>query len=200
MDFNPSLLSIADGVRRTMHTLESLASSGPFKPSGLELDRLALESALGQQLSVLLSASRALMVEAAATFHPDLPPAAFHIAHRLRAFGASKVSSVAEAVAMDRSATSRLTARLIECGLVVAHPDPADGRGTVLDLTKLGRIKVDQASACKGAVFRQKIATWSNSDLQLFADLLARFNNHAQDDPQQNPDLRPEVGGSHKAT
>jgi DNA-binding MarR family transcriptional regulator len=171
-----------------MHTLASSESSDPFKPSELKLDRQALESALGEQLNVLLSASRALIVEAAATFHPDLPPAAFHIAYRLRAFGAAKISSVAEAVAMDRSATSRLSARLIECSLIVAHPDPADGRGTVLDLTQLGRTKVDQAIACKGAVFRQKIATLSNTELELLANLLGRFNNHTPYDPELNPD------------
>ena len=36
-------------------------------------------------------------VDAATAFHPDLPPAAFHIAHWLHSFGAAKVSQVAEA-------------------------------------------------------------------------------------------------------
>ena len=179
MDFNPLIHPSLTEIRRDMHTLPSLASADPGEPSELELDRPALERALGEQLNVLLSASRALVVEAAATFHPELPPAAFHIAHRLWAFGATKVSLVAEAVAMDRSATSRLTARLTECGLIVARPDPADGRGTVLDLTELGRIKVDQAMARKSSVFRKKIETLSYPELQLFTDLLGRFNNRA---------------------
>ncbi len=163
-----------------MHRKASPPPSNTHQSIELQIERQALENSLGEQLNALLSASRALMVEAATTFHPDLPPAAFHIAHRLQAFGAAKVSLVAEAAAMDRSAASRLTARLIESGLVVAHPDPADGRGVVLDLTDLGRARVDQAIARKGDIFRQKIATWSNTDLQLFAALLGRFNDHAQ--------------------
>ena len=132
--------------------------------------------ALGEQLNALLSASRAVMADASATFHPELPPAAFHIAHWLHSFGAAKVSRVAEAVAMDRSATSRLTARLIELGLVEAWPDPADGRGVVLDLTDSGRKSIDRAISRKGDIFHQKIDTWSNADLELFAAFLRRFN------------------------
>jgi len=169
-----------------MHRQASSASSSTHRPGKLQNERQALEHALGEQLNALLSASRALMVEAAATFHPDLPPAAFHIAHRLQAFGAANVSLVAEAVAMDRSATSRLTTRLIEVGLIVALPDPADGRGVVLDLTDKGRTRVDQAITRKGHIFHQKIATWSNADLELFAALLGRFNDHPQCGPRED--------------
>jgi DNA-binding MarR family transcriptional regulator len=132
--------------------------------------------ALGGQLNALMSALRALTVDAATALHPDLPPAAFHIAHWLHSFGAANVSRVAEAVAMDRSATSRLTARLIEIGLVEARPDPADGRGVVLDLTNFGRKSIDRANARKRDVFLQKIETWSDADLELLTALLRRFN------------------------
>ncbi|WP_207906751.1 MarR family winged helix-turn-helix transcriptional regulator [Luteibacter rhizovicinus] len=146
-------------------------------------ERDKLVGALGEQLSALLSASRALTTEAGAAFHPDLPPAAFHIAQWLRSFGAAKVSRVAEAVAMDRSATSRLTSRLIELGLVEARPDPDDGRGVVLDLTDLGRRNIDQAIARKGDVFHRKIEGWSHVDLEQFTACLRRFNAMPKRDP-----------------
>lgn len=146
-------------------------------PGGKRTARELHARALGEQLNALLSASRALMAEAAATFHPDLPPAAFHIAQWLHAFGAAKASRVAEAVAMDRSAASRLTARLIEFGLVEARPDPADGRGVVLDLTDAGRSSIERAMIRKGDVFHQKIDGWSNADLEQFSVFLRRFND-----------------------
>jgi len=149
-------------------------------PGAARSPRETLVHALGGQLSALLSASRALTADAAASFHPDLPPAAFHIAQWLHSFGAAKVSRVAEAVAMDRSATSRLTARLTDFELVEARPDPADGRGVVLGLTDLGRRSIDRAITRKGDVFRQKIETWSNADLELFTTLLSRFNDLAR--------------------
>jgi DNA-binding MarR family transcriptional regulator len=146
-------------------------------PSGTRTARETLVRTLGEQLNALMSASRALMADAVTAFHPDLPPAAFHIARWLRSFGAAKVSRVAEAVAMDRSATSRLTAGLINLGLVEARPDPADGRGVVLDLTDLGRKSIDRAITRKGDIFRQKIENWSSADLERFAALLRRFND-----------------------
>jgi DNA-binding MarR family transcriptional regulator len=139
-------------------------------------DRETLVLALGEQLSALLSASRKLTVETSAEFHPDLPPAAFHIAHWLHAFGPANVSRVAEAVAMDRSATSRLTARLVELGLVEARPDPLDGRGSVLALTQRGRKKVGRAILHKSDAFRRRIDHWNDAELELLARLLRRFN------------------------
>ena len=52
----------------------------------------------------------------------------------------------------------------------------ADSGMAVLDLTNFGRKSIDRANARKSAVFHQKIETWSNADLELFAALLRRFN------------------------
>ncbi|QZP30542.1 MarR family winged helix-turn-helix transcriptional regulator [Pseudomonas sp. DR48] len=139
-------------------------------------NRELLVLALGEQFSALLSASRALTVATSTEFHPELPPAAFHIAQWLNAFGPAKVSCVAEAVAMDRSATSRLTARLIHLGLVEAQPDPSDGRGTLLNLSHKGRTRIRQAIVHKGDVFRQRIDDWNDEDLEQLTHLLRRFN------------------------
>src|SRR5438132_11215227 len=49
--------------------------------------RRDLELALGVEINALLSASRALDVRTAAAFHPDLQPAAFHLARWLYAYG-----------------------------------------------------------------------------------------------------------------
>jgi DNA-binding MarR family transcriptional regulator len=122
-------------------------------------ERLLLS--LGEQLNALLSASRALTVDAAASFQPELQPAAFHIAQWLHAFGPAKVSRVAEAVAMDRSATSRLTRELVRTGMIESRPDPADGRGVVLSLSDHGRDKIGKAIEHKGEVFRDRIEGWS---------------------------------------
>lgn len=155
------------------------------KTDGPHTAQEVLVRALGEQLNTLMSASRALMTDTAATFHPDLPPAAFHIAHWLHSFGAAKASRVAEAVAMDRSATSRLTARLIDLGLMESRPDPADGRGVVLDLTSSGRKSIERAIGLKGDIFRQKIDNWSDADLEQFAAFLRRFNGLPQPDLQR---------------
>src|SRR5260370_42278127 len=79
--------------------------------------------ALGAALNTLVSQSRALTAQAAAMFHTELQPAAFHIALWLNAFGPANPSAVAQAVGMDRSAASRLTRELVRLGLVATSTD-----------------------------------------------------------------------------
>ncbi len=110
--------------------------------------------ALGAVLNALVSQSRALTAQAAATFHTDLQPAAFHIA---------------------RSAASRLTRELVRLGLVATSTDPADRRSTVLSLTVDGRRRMEAAMQAKGATFRHRVASWSEEDLLLCTDLLQRL-------------------------
>jgi DNA-binding MarR family transcriptional regulator len=131
--------------------------------------------ALGAVLNALVSQSRALTAQAAATFHTDLQPAAFHIALWLNAFGPAKPSAVAQAVGMDRSAASRLTRELVRLGLVATSTDPADRRSTVLSLTVDGRRRMEAAMQAKGATFRHRVASWSEEDLLLCTDLLQRL-------------------------
>lgn len=137
-----------------------------------------LVRALGRELGALLSASRALTTQSAASFHPELPPAAFHIAWWLHSFGPAKSSRLALEVGMDRSATSRLTAQMAKLELVAASPDPNDGRGTVFKLTAKGERRVAGASTRKAQVFNERISDWSEADLTAFAALLHRFNDH----------------------
>src|SRR5258708_21280138 len=88
--------------------------------------RTALVDEVGAQLSRLLAAARATRTQAAGRFHPDLPPAAFHVATWLLAFGPGRTSDVALGVAMDRSAVSRLIDGLRSSGLVHLEADSSD--------------------------------------------------------------------------
>jgi DNA-binding MarR family transcriptional regulator len=130
---------------------------------------------LGSVLNALISQSRALTAQAAVTFHADLQPAAFHIALWLNAFGPAKPSAVAQAVAMDRSAASRLTRELVRLGLIETSTDPSDRRSLVLSLTADGRRRINAATQAKGNTFRQRVASWSEQDLLLCTNLLQRL-------------------------
>ncbi|HWK43691.1 MAG TPA: MarR family transcriptional regulator [Stellaceae bacterium] len=131
--------------------------------------------ALGAALNALVSQSRALTAQAAAMFHAELQPAAFHIALWLNAFGPAKPSAVAQAVGMDRSAASRLIRELVRLALIATSTDPSDRRSVVLSLTVDGRRRLQAAMQAKGATFRQRVASWSEEDLLLCADLLRRL-------------------------
>jgi DNA-binding MarR family transcriptional regulator len=155
------------------------------KPLRKETRRDQRIRALGVALNGLVSQVRALTTQASATFHPELQPAAFHIALWLNSFGPAKPSAVAEAVNMDRSAASRLTRELVRLGLIATQTDPSDGRSIVLSLTADGRRRVEAAMQLKGATFRDRLASWSEQDLVLCTKLLQRLL-----DVPENPDSR----------
>ncbi|MFD6697930.1 MULTISPECIES: MarR family winged helix-turn-helix transcriptional regulator [unclassified Microbacterium] len=138
--------------------------------------RRDIELALGVELNALLSASRALTERTAAAFHPDLQPAAFHLARWLFAYGPANPSALAEAVAMDRSSTSHLIGKMKRLDLVTSAPDPADRRGTIVALTPAGRSRVEEALDVRGTSYFARTNTWADADLKSLTDLLHRFN------------------------
>jgi len=133
--------------------------------------------AVGAELNALLSASRALTERSAAAFHPDLQPAAFHLARWLYSYGPAKPSALADAVAMDRSSTSSLIKQMKAAGLVESTKAPDDGRAVVVSLTPTGLSRTAEALDLRGTVFFERTKDWSTEDLQAFADLLGRFNH-----------------------
>src|SRR5882724_9468057 len=137
------------------------------KPLRKETRRDQRIRALGVALNGLVSQVRALTAQASATFHPELQPAAFHIALWLNSFGPAKPSAVDEAVNMDRSEASRLTRELVRLGLIATQTDPSYCLSIVLTLTADGLRRVEAAIHLKGATFRERLASWSEKDLVL---------------------------------
>jgi DNA-binding MarR family transcriptional regulator len=107
--------------------------------------------------------------------HDELQPAAFHVALWLGAFGPAKPSAIAEAVGMDRSATSRLIRDLARLNLVDTWTDPADGRGVLACLSLEGRRRLDLAMAQKAAAFNERLWDWNDDDLAHLAALHRRL-------------------------
>jgi DNA-binding MarR family transcriptional regulator len=138
--------------------------------------RAQLVDDVGSQLAAFLASARAFMTEAANRFHPDLPPAAFHVARWLVAVGPSRTRDVAEGVAMDRSAVSRLIDALHAAGLVRVMVDPSDRRANSVRLTPAGRRHVTRALRWKGSEFHHRLATWSERDLADLARLVTKLN------------------------
>ncbi|MDB5500954.1 MAG: MarR family transcriptional regulator [Tardiphaga sp.] len=150
--------------------------------------------ALGEALHGLVSEARAVTAQAAAMFHPELQPAAFHIALWLHSFGPAKPSAVAQAVAMDRSAASRLTGELVRLKLVKSATDAADKRAVVLSLTADGRRRIEAAMQAKGATFQHRVAAWSEDDLVRCTELLRRLTEGTVADQRREEAVSPSGG------
>lgn len=137
--------------------------------------------ALGAQLNVLLSSARSFTARTAADFGPSVSGASFQVLQWLHSGGATRSTRVAEALAMDRSALSRLLQQLTQAHLVEAYPDPADGRVTIYALTKDARKKMDRALVNKGSRFSERLQGWSDAEISQLARLLGRLNGVDQD-------------------
>lgn len=137
--------------------------------------RRSLESALGEQINALVSATRSLSELSAASFHSDLQPAAFHIARWLHAFGPARPSAIAEAVHMDRSSTSTLLGRMRALGLTTSTPDPEDRRSTIVDLSPEGHDRVRLTLSLRGEQFLQRLSTWEDGEVVELTELLRRL-------------------------
>ena len=147
-----------------------------MSPSGRPGPSPALMEAVGAQLTRLLASARAITTEAATRFHPDLQPAAFHVARWLLAYGPARTGDIARGVAMDRSAVSRLVDALRAAGLVRVGADPSDKRANLVHLTGGGRTHVMRALAWKGGVLQDRLATWDDQDVEHLARLLGKLN------------------------
>jgi DNA-binding MarR family transcriptional regulator len=156
-------------VARYSGDMQTTSGGGP----GDELHKLQV--ALGEQINALLSATRALSERSAAHFHPDLQPAAFHIARWLYAFGPARPSQVAAGVGMDRSSASTLIGKMRSLELLDSSPAPDDRRGIIVGLSDEGRRRVAGTLAVRGEEFYRRTEDWSAEDLGRLVELLGRL-------------------------
>ncbi|MEH1016255.1 MarR family transcriptional regulator [Micromonospora sp. CPCC 206060] len=139
--------------------------------------RHKIELALGARINALISATRALSERSAAHFHPQLQPAAFHIARWLYAFGPARPSEVAEAVGMDRSSTSTLIGKMRALGLLDSSPAPDDRRSIIIQLSSEGQERVAATLEERGKEFYARTQDWSTEDLARLVELLGRLTS-----------------------
>jgi DNA-binding MarR family transcriptional regulator len=140
-------------------------------------DRRGLELRVGAAIGALVSAARAVTEESAAAFHPDLQPAAFHIAQWLRSFGPARPSTIAAAVRMDRSSTSTLLGQMDALGLLLRRDDPADRRAQLVELSPVGTARLDAVGEEKGAVFSERMRGCSDAELRQLVALMGKITS-----------------------
>ena len=139
-------------------------------------DRDDVARAVERELSVLFGKSRAVSVELAAHVHPDVDTASYVMLLQLHEWGAVRGADAAERTGFDKSTVSRQLGKLEELGLIERVTDPTDGRARLVQLTELGRSRLDAVSAERRQLLHAKFGTWTTEDLHSFATLLGRFN------------------------
>jgi DNA-binding MarR family transcriptional regulator len=104
-----------------------------------------------------------------------------HALGELSADGPLTQRDLAARLRLEKSTVSRLVGQLEERGLVDRHPNPADGRSLLVELTALGRKRARRLEGARKELFGRLIAELSPRDRRLVVDGLGRLAEAAQE-------------------
>lgn len=112
----------------------------------------------------------------AGRMHPELSLVSYTLLGHLEESGGCRATDLAAHYALDKSTVSRQVAVLERDGLIGRSLDPDDHRVQVLHLTDAGRRLLAQVTERRREVVRERLADWSDEDLERFAGYLMRYN------------------------
>jgi DNA-binding MarR family transcriptional regulator len=129
-----------------------------------------------------------------------LDRALYSILGRLHDLGPLRAGVLAAELHLDPSTVSRHVAALVEAGLVVREPDPADGRACRLGLTETGHRSLTVTRAARLAVVRDVLSSWNDSDRHRFAVLLEQFSQGLEERLADEPASAPRPPSPRRTT
>jgi DNA-binding MarR family transcriptional regulator len=94
--------------------------------------------------------------------------------------GPTSASRLAEAIGLDRSATTRYATRLEAAGLLRRVVDHNDARATQLELTAAGRAAIAKMRKTLSSAFDELLGSWSTARAERFATGLEHFTEQLQ--------------------
>jgi DNA-binding MarR family transcriptional regulator len=106
--------------------------------------------------------------------HEQVDPMAYPLLFNLKR-ASMRVSELADAVHSDVSTVSRQVTTLVDHGLVVREPDPADGRAHVLAVTDAGTDLLVAIREGRERWLQGLLSEWSDDDVRLLTSHLARL-------------------------
>ena len=133
--------------------------------------------ALEHEMGVLVRRIRRLIAERARMVHPDLSPVAYSMLMALNESGSRRASDLVGLFSVDKGAVSRQVQSLLELGLIERDPDPEDRRAAILSITEEGSRRLANIAAARRSEVIDRLAEWSDEDLQAFVDAMARYNS-----------------------
>jgi len=135
---------------------------------------LETTSTAAQLRVVITRTARRLRQEAGADLSPSQTAALATIERR----GPLTPSELAQYERIQRPTATRVLARLEEAGLVTRAADPADGRSSLVSLSRDGRALLERVRTRKDAFLAQRLDRLDTADratLERAADILERL-------------------------
>ncbi|CAN5535310.1 MarR family transcriptional regulator [soil metagenome] len=132
--------------------------------------------ALEHEVGVMIRRVRRVIGERARAVHPDLQPASYLILTSVAESGPVRASVLVELFDMDKGAISRQIRHLLDLGLLVKEPDPADARAWLVSLSADAVHRLADVAAHRHQMLDEQLGEWSAEDLEGFVSELSRYN------------------------
>ncbi|MFE1908041.1 MarR family winged helix-turn-helix transcriptional regulator [Streptomyces gardneri] len=137
------------------------------------MDRGRRYENLARQVSAIGAVKRGL----ARTLPAECPGGSAIVLALLHHHGDMRIGRVSELMAVDMSVSSRHVAHTVDRGWVERLPDPADKRSRILHLTPAGESMLAVLDRRLTDMLARTLAEWSDDDVELLTDLLARLRD-----------------------
>jgi DNA-binding MarR family transcriptional regulator len=137
-----------------------------------------------REIGTLLRRVRRGLAERAVQVHAELNPTSYMLLSTLREQGAQRAADLADLFSLDKGAVSRIVAQLVDLGLVLRVPDPADGRASILTASAEAVRRLDEVRRHRRANFDDLLADWEPGEIEELAVQLGRFNAALSDNVQ----------------
>ncbi len=89
----------------------------------------------------------------------------------------SRLSDLAEELAVDPALITRQSHALLDGGFVVRTVNPMDARGSLLAVTESGEELFKNHTAIRNAFFKDVFEGWSQEEINQFTNSVERFTN-----------------------
>lgn len=129
-----------------------------------------------QEVGTLLRRVRRAIGVRARAVHEGLQPSAYLLLTHLADSGPARSSAIVDAFEIDKGAISRQVQHLVDLGLVVREPDPADGRAMLLSVTADAQRRLADVTSHRRKLLDERLGDWSEADLDVLVSVLGRYN------------------------
>lgn len=130
---------------------------------------------LTASIAQLIRTGRHVSTRAASQLYGELPSFGWTLMLPLEQDGDQRCSALAARAGIDVSVASRQLAALERSGYVERHPDPRDGRASLLRLTAQGSSALAATRAVRADWALTALSGWDEEDARRLTDLLDRL-------------------------
>lgn len=146
---------------------------------GDSIDEIRVESLirLEAEVGVLMRRAKRAMRIRGRMLHPDLPPGGYMLLTWVAEHGPLRASALVDGLGIDKGAVSRMVQTIVDLGLLERHPDPEDGRASLVSVTAEAREGLDRVARERRVRFSDRLADWSPDDIDRLSAMLSRYND-----------------------